>query len=169
MFVKMAGFRSLNMYPVNASSDVTGLGGTVSFDMTQTAGHPGKWAMGTLRESGQGDFPVRITKYDANKRYFVARTLGGHPLAGWRRWQVRTAENGDLIVETFSVEHSYALPDRSKMAMAGKDAMGLTWKHMLLDLKMISGGEIVYGSDTMVEGSPMFSNADARALLPFVE
>ena len=64
-------------------------------------------------------------------RFFVVRTLGGHPLAGWRRWQVKQLPGNDLLVETFSVEHPATYADSTEMFFGGSSDMGKTWTNML--------------------------------------
>ena len=88
------------------------------------------------------------------KRFaFAVQTLAGHPLAGWRQWEVRQEPNGDLIVETFSVEHPFSYADQAKMAIGGTAGMLETWQSMLLDITALSGGNIVPGADTVLGGA----------------
>lgn len=72
IFGQLSKFSQLNMFPVKASADITSLGGEVTFDMYG------------YRYLGQGDFSVRVTRFDPVGHIIVVRTLAGHPLAGWR-------------------------------------------------------------------------------------
>lgn len=103
-------------------------------------------------EFGQGDFDVKVTKYDPRAHYFVVRTLTGHPLAGWRYWGVKQESNGDLLIETFAVEHPVTWIDRRKLDAGGRDAMYGTWTHMLEDLVRRSGGSEVIAPDSFPAG-----------------
>jgi RHS repeat-associated protein len=143
VFRRMQQFSRLNLYPVTAKGDVTGRDGVVTFDMFGTL---------NIHEFGQADFDVKVTKFDSANRTFVARTLAGHPLAGWRLWRVREAGANDLIVETFAVAHPVTGWDSVKMANGGLEGLQLTWTNMLGDLVGFSGGDVVDGADTVLGG-----------------
>jgi hypothetical protein len=98
--------------------------------------------------------PFSVPQYDDADRFIVARTLAGHPLAGWRYWGVSELGNGDILVETYSVEHPYTWYDRYiKMGLApGLRDMYSTWTNMLNDVVARSGGAVVAGPDTQLGG-----------------
>lgn len=123
----------------------------MTFDMLDLSDSGGS-VWGTFREGGQGDFSVRITKYDPLERVFVARTLSGHPLAGWRRWQVRQLPNGDVLAETFSVEHRHGLLDIIKATPLGNWDMEKTWTSMLRDVAAMPHAQVVHDEDTVLAG-----------------
>lgn len=162
LFTQMQRFSQLNLYPVQARGDVSGRGGVVEWDMVNGLLDFG----GHNREFWQGDFDVQVTKYDAVNRTFVARSLSRRPLAGWRLWRVREAGN-DIILETFSVEHAATFWDTVKLHGGGLDGMYQTWTNMLGDLVDCSGGEVVYGSDTVLGGEN--STNRVHQYLPLVE
>ena len=143
----MSRFSELNMYPVSASGNISGVDSEVSFDMQNQllnlAGH--------FRETGQGDFDVRVIKYNRAERMFTVRTLAGHPLAGYRLWRVKEV-GGDVIVETFSVEHAATFMDSFKRYAGGLSGMYATWTNMLNDLVAFSQGDVLPGADTVLEG-----------------
>jgi RHS repeat-associated protein len=162
LFGSMSRFSERNLYPTQASADVHGVGDIVSFDMVQS--HPWGW----VREAGQGDFQVRVTKFDAANRYFVVQTLGGHPLAGWRRWQVTPQSNGDILIETYSVEHPATAIDTAKMLGGGNRDMASTWQNMLWGLVVLSNGQMVSDKDTVLAGKT-FTHSEALDRLPYVK
>lgn len=148
MLQEMQKFSSLNLYPVRADRDPTNVGDVVTFDMQNAMTDVG----GQFREFGQADFPVKVTKLNPQGRNFVVRTMSGHPLAGWRYWGVRQLSGGDLLLETFSVEHPYSPIDWGKVMAGGLDGMYQTWENMLSDLVARSGGSVVAGPDTELKG-----------------
>jgi hypothetical protein len=162
MFDRVSRLSERNLFPVQAYGNVRRAGDEVSFDMRQDS----LW--GNVREFGQGDFPVRINRYDASQRYFVARTMGGHPLAAYRRWDVKQLPNGDLLVETFSVEHPVTWLDSTKMRGGGMKDMGKTWTNLLLDLATLSKGDVVRDGDTVLDGRE-YGNAEALQRKPLVQ
>ena len=108
---------------------------------------------GILAEIGQGDFAVRINRFSPTDRVIVARTLSGHPLAGWRYWGVKELPGGDVLIETFSVEHPATFIDETKLLyLGGLTAMYQTWTAMLNDIAGFSGGQIVKGPETELDG-----------------
>jgi RHS repeat-associated protein len=164
MFDRMANFAERDMRPVRATGNVAGHGTEVAFDMVQ-----GFSPSGWQRELGQGDFNVRVTRYDRANRYFVVRTLSGHPLAGWRRWQISKLPDGDLLVETFSIEHPATNMDRLKMNRLGGNAgMRETWTNFLADLVRTSGGHATHDQGNAASGR-WFSRQEVIARLPMVE
>ncbi len=158
MLGEMQKFSSLNMYPVRADRNAGNVGDVITFDMQS-----GLTDLAGLRnEAGQADFPVKVTKFNSSGRYFVVRTMSGHPLAGWRYWGVRQLAGGDLVLETFSVEHPYSPIDWGKMKRGGLRGMYLTWENMLTDLAVKSGGSVVVGPDTDLKGREEPQNALPR-------
>lgn len=140
LFTKLKKFTKLDLRPSQALDDVNQVGDIVEFDMLP-------W----LIELGQGDFSVQVQRVDSAKRELVVRTLGGHPLAEWRLWRIKRI-GGDLLVETFSVEHPVAGWDWAKVAIGGQDGMYETWTNMLRGIVAESGGKLVAGADTRIEG-----------------
>ena len=63
--------------------------------------------------------------------------------------------DGDILIETFSVEHPATWLDAQKMEHGGERDMGKTWTNMLWDLAQRSGGSIVYGTDTSLSGTAL--------------
>ena len=124
--------------------------------------------LGGFREFGQGDFSVRVTQLDRSKHSIVARTLGGHPLAGWRKWQISQLSNGELLLETFSVEHPFSNGDTLKMAIGGNSDMSQTWRSYLTSLANKSKGTMIIDSSTALEGR-VFSHTEALSHLPEVD
>ena len=165
LFDRVSRLSERNLYPTQASGNVTGVGGEVSFDMQQD-----KHFYGWIREAGQADFPVRITQYSAAHRFFVARTLSGHPLGGWRRWDMKQLSNGDILVETFSVEHPATFVDFTKMYLfeLGIKDMEKTWTNMLWDVAQLSGGEVIDDGETVL-GGRRYYNSEALNRKPLVE
>lgn len=158
MLNEMQKFSSLNLYPVRADRNAGNVGDVVTFDMQSGLTD----LTGLRNEFGQADFPVKVTKLSPSGRYFVVRTLSGHPLAGWRYWGVRQLSGGDLVLETYSVEHPYSLVDWGKLKVGGLQGMYLTWENMLTDLAVKSGGSVVVGPDTDLKGREEPQNVLAR-------
>ena len=131
-----------DLYPAVALGDLAP-GGTVTFDLYN--------GLFFYREWGQGNFDVKATKYNAQSRFVVVRTLAGHPLAGWRAWRVTPENNGDILVETFAVEHPATPVDVFKFGIGGRGLMEQTWISLLLDVLHLSGGGIRVGPDTHFE------------------
>jgi hypothetical protein len=94
--------------------------------------------------------------------------MGGHPLAAYRRWDVKQLPNGDLLVETFSVEHPVTKLDSLKMSGPGMKDMSKTWSNLLWDLATLSKGDVVYDGDTVLGGRE-YGNAEARQRKPLVQ
>lgn len=67
-------------------------------------------------------------------------------------WNIDPLPNGNLLVETFSVEHAATPIDDLKLAAGGLTAMYGTWTAMLTDLTRISGGQVVVGPNTDLNG-----------------
>ena len=143
LFQKMSRFTELNTYPVRAYQNASSVGGVVTWDMLPAFPN----------EFGQGDFDVKVTKLDQVGRTFVVRTLAGPPLAGWRLWRVNQLPGGDILLETFSVEHAATNWDEAKLySFGGLDGMYQTWTSMLNDLLRFSGGQLANGPGTVLNG-----------------
>lgn len=159
LFAKMSRFTELDTYPSKALQNATAIGDTVTWDMSPI-----------FLDFGQADFSVKVTKLDAMNRFFVVRTLSRHPLAGYRIWRVNELPGGDVQIETFSVEHPITVIDRLKIhGMAGQGLKGMykTWTNMLNDLASFSGGTVVHGDGTVLNGEDRTSQV--AFYLPQVE
>lgn len=132
---------------LNRVTKLSVLGGITSRHMGENLGAViGFDLHGWFPELGQGDFYVKVVALDPTTRFFAVRTLQGHPLAGWRAWEVKEAGNGDLIVRTFSVEHPVTAVDSMKLWLGGMKQMYYTWDVQLDDLVRFSGGRVVAGA-----------------------
>lgn len=148
MFKQMALFSQRDLGVVRALDDADGLGDTITFDMKNWV----DWK-GPFREAGQANFKVHVTMFDEASRRLAVRTLSGHPLAGWRYWEISHMPGGDLLIETFSVEHPFAKWDEVKNYAGGLDAMYQTWESLLNELARQSGGQIVNDPNTSIKGT----------------
>jgi RHS repeat-associated protein len=135
IFDALSRLSNRDLYPVRAFSNPTSVGDDISFDMIPV-----------FNEIGQGDFSVRVTQFNRQDRFFVVRTLAGHPLAGWRYWGVRRLSNEDVLVETFAVVHPATAVDQVKMSIGGAEGMSDTWTNMLFDIFRWSGAEGIRAS-----------------------
>jgi uncharacterized delta-60 repeat protein len=142
VFNALTQLSKLNLYPTKAYGNVTGLGADLSFSLQP-------WYF----EVGQGSFSVSITQFNRAQMFFVARTNGGHPLRGWRYWGVDALPNGDIEVETFSVEEPATWIDSAKMLAGGQSGMDQTWNNMLTSLVTACKGTVVPGPLTAPAGA----------------
>ena len=141
MFEAIGSFSQRNLGPVKAVGNARALGDIIGFDMKS-------W----IHDIGQGYFEVKVTQFDTQRRSVVVRTLAGHPLAGWRYWGVKKLPDGDLLIETFSVEHPVTWIDTSKLFIGGLKGMYDTWTTELFDLLAFSGGIEVKAQDSIPFG-----------------
>ncbi|MEQ1903298.1 MAG: RHS repeat-associated core domain-containing protein [Pirellulaceae bacterium] len=119
------------------------------------------WSLAGLVENiGQQDFDVQIDQVHMQRRLVSVVTLGGHPLSGFRYWQV-LADSGDarsFTIATGAVEHNTSSNDWFKATIGGpvlvnefpyvsysrgNIAVLKTWEAMLRNHVNFSGGQFV--------------------------
>ncbi|MGB7160103.1 MAG: RHS repeat-associated core domain-containing protein, partial [Tepidisphaeraceae bacterium] len=97
---------------------------------------------------GQRPFNVRIVRFDRMNRIMVAETLEGHPLVGWRGWEVGDYGGGVIIVKTWSVDAPANRVEGAKFGLpfiGGEASQSQTWTRMLDNIVERSGGNVVGG------------------------
>ena len=160
VFGELMKFSRLNLQPTNPSGDINGqVGQRINFDMS------------SFFEAGQADFTVEVTQFQRNDRgrFFVVRTVSGHPLAGWRFWGVRKTSLG-IMVETYSVEHAATQADALKLQAGGMRAMYLTWTNMLHSLNQnLGGAEMRGGGYSVTAGERITDPATIKRYLRTVD
>ena len=127
IFMSMTKFSFHNMSPVRADINPSKLGDVITFDMADGESVPGN----VYLEPCQGDFSVKVTRFDQSNHSFVVQTLAGHPLAGWRYWGVRSLGRGTYLIETFGVDHRAGWTDSAKWAAGGEYGAYRTWNKYL--------------------------------------
>ncbi len=140
LFNEMTLFTQRDLRPTYANGNVTGVGAVLGFSLAFPF------------DIGQGSFEVKVINFDPQEHFFVVQTLAGHPLAGYRYWGITQLPGGDLEVETFSFEQGATDIDDLKLGMGGLEAMYGTWTNFLTSLVRVSGGEVVDGPDTELQG-----------------
>ena len=141
--------RILQFQPIdyqNSPTSPTKNGDVVSWTLT-----------GLVEGIGQGDFDVKIDQIDHERRIMSVVTLSGHPLSGFRYWQVdaATGDSRDFTIVTGAVEHNTGYNDWYKATIGGpvltdrfpyvkhgrgNDAVLETWEAMLRNFVNFSGG-----------------------------
>ncbi|MEX2111588.1 MAG: RHS repeat-associated core domain-containing protein [Pirellulales bacterium] len=95
---------------------------------------------------GQRPFNVRVVRYDLADHIMVVETLAGHPLSGWRAWQVTQQPNGNLLVETWSVDEPATKIEGVKFNnLDGAESQSNTWTGLLSNVATSITGQVVGG------------------------
>jgi hypothetical protein len=140
-FAYMTSFDALPDDVIKADRGMTDTGEVVTFTLQSQQA-----------QFGQRPFKVRTVRYDTNNLIAVAVTLDGHPLRGWRAWQV-SAEDDGVLLETWSIDEPANSRERVKYALGGEAAQKETWEKMLENIAAKSGGTIEWKSDPLGERS----------------
>lgn len=137
-----------------ADSPATPLGGPAS-----NIGDSIRWEIGGLMAIGQPAFDVQVDQLDRNRRFISVVTLRGHPLSGFRFWEVvaTSGQSRDFVVRTGAVEHTTRYNDLFKAEIGvgfdnGNKAVLRTWASLLHSVAGQAGGTIVPGPDTAIDG-----------------
>ena len=128
VFERMASFNSGDYVgsPAVPVGQVRGLNDKFAWEMT-----------GLLEEFGQYDFQVRVDQYDRRRRFVSVVTLTGHPLSGFRFWEVEAAsdQSKDFVIRTGAVEHNTGYQDALKDLLGGHTGVLKTWETLFINLK----------------------------------
>ena len=122
IFDYIASFRGLDGSGTRVLSGppVTGSGQIVTFGFRD------------LKYFGQNDFDVRTVNFNRAERIMSVVTLSGHPLSGWRFWEVRNLPNGNIFVRTGGVDSPTRANDIFKaVRLGGNEAQLSTWETLL--------------------------------------
>jgi hypothetical protein len=86
-------------------------------------------------------------------------TLDGHPLRGFRAWQV-SPQNGKVLLETWSVDEPANSRENFKFLKhwylpgdSGAMAQGRTWQEMFEKIAQVSGGQLEWVSNPIGDRS----------------
>ena len=74
---------------------------------------------------------MRVTKFSRAERFMSVVTLNGHPLAGWRFWEVKELDNGVIYVRTGAVDSPARSNDYIKGFLGGNRQILQMWNFLL--------------------------------------
>jgi RHS repeat-associated protein/uncharacterized repeat protein (TIGR01451 family) len=122
---------------------VSGVGQKLTFELRARS------ALGLLSLFGQSPFSVRSKRYDSTHHAIAVVTLQGHPLRGYRYWQVFSPDNqpGHLVIDTGALDEPGPGPlDGLKFILGRSQQMGL-WREYMEDALRITGGREGFGPE----------------------
>jgi RHS repeat-associated protein len=146
-FQYMTSLEALPSDVIQADNRMTGTGQIVTFTL-----------QGAKARLGQRPFKVKTVRYDTDNLICVVVTLDGHPLKGWRAWQV-SEKNGKVLLDTWSVDEpanereAFKFEDHWYLGEGGAVAQRRTWQGMLENIAATANGTIRWESDPLGERS----------------
>jgi|GEM_PF-4708118 len=143
VFERMASFRreDYNGSPAIPINEAHGVDDKITWDMT-----------GLVEELGQYDFQVRVDQFDRRRRFVSVVTSSGHPLSGFRFWEVEAAsdQSHEFVIRTGAVEHNTGNQDYLKDFLGGHTGVLKTWETLFRSLQ--SFARPTSSDDTLLKG-----------------